>query len=403
MRTKIAEFSVTGIVCTRILRTIIAGMLSLNYRNNFKRLADVIDCNENTVHNWMKRSDLNLVKFNANLIKSVGSGHYAVAFDPSYISKSGKCTPGVGRYWSGQAGQVKYGLDAACLAVCDRKLHTAFHLNAAYTPSPSDLKASGKNLMSYYTEYVARHADRIIEFGGFVVADAYFGTKTFVNGLRGVGLHLVSSLKSNAVLHYEVQSLSGTRKRGRPAQKGIRIDWKNLDTSKIMVVKEDTETRVTSGIVWSKSLRKKVHLVRVEFLKEDGSVRATKLLFCTDLEKNWAWIWETYRLRFQIEFVFRDGKQHIGLTHCQSTNKVKMENHLNLSLTAVNVAKACHWKHEIDGEAEPFSMADIKSYYQNLNLLNRISCALNLNQEEILNNPKIINILLSSSYEKIAA
>jgi Transposase DDE domain len=117
----------------------------------------------------------------------------------------------------------------------------------------------------------------------------------------------------------------------------------------------------------------------------------------------WAWIWETYRLRFQIEFVFRDGKQHIGLTHCQSTNKVKMENHLNLSLTAVNVAKVCHWKHEMEGETEPFSMADIKSYYQNLNLLNRISCALNLNQEEILNNPKIINILFSSSYENIAA
>jgi hypothetical protein len=103
MMTKVAEFSVSGVVRTRILQTIIAGLLSLNYRNNFKRLAEVIDCNENTVHNWMKRSDLNLVEFNANLIKSEGSGDYAVAFDPSYISKSGKCTPGVGRYWSGPA------------------------------------------------------------------------------------------------------------------------------------------------------------------------------------------------------------------------------------------------------------------------------------------------------------
>jgi DDE superfamily endonuclease len=227
----------------------------------------------------MKRTDLNLLEFNINLIKSEGGGDYAVAFDPSYISKSGKCTPGVGRYWSGQAGRVKYGLDAACLAVCDKKLHTAFHLDAAYTPSPATLKASGMNLMSYYTEYVARHADRIKEFGGFVVADAYFGAKTFVKGLRRQGLHLVSILKSNAVLHYQAQSVLGTRKRGRPAQKGIRIDWKKLDTSKIIVVKEDAEMQITSGIVWSKSLRMKVRLVRVGFLKEDGSVRTTKLIF----------------------------------------------------------------------------------------------------------------------------
>jgi hypothetical protein len=49
IRTKVAEFSVSGVVRTRILQTIIAVMLSLNYRNNFKRLAEVIDCNENTV------------------------------------------------------------------------------------------------------------------------------------------------------------------------------------------------------------------------------------------------------------------------------------------------------------------------------------------------------------------
>jgi len=36
---------------------------------------------------------------------SQGSGRYAIAFDLSYISKSGKKIPGVGWYWSGCANQ----------------------------------------------------------------------------------------------------------------------------------------------------------------------------------------------------------------------------------------------------------------------------------------------------------
>ena len=34
--------------------------------------------------------------FNKELVLDHGSGHYVIAFNPSYISKSGKKTPGVG-------------------------------------------------------------------------------------------------------------------------------------------------------------------------------------------------------------------------------------------------------------------------------------------------------------------
>ena len=42
------------------------------------------------------------------LTLSQGSGRYAIAFDLSYISKSGKKTPGVGWYWSGCANQSPF-------------------------------------------------------------------------------------------------------------------------------------------------------------------------------------------------------------------------------------------------------------------------------------------------------
>jgi hypothetical protein len=144
MRSKVAEICERGKVRTRILQTIFSAMLSLQYRNNFKRLSEVIRCNENTVHNWMKRTDLNLLEFNSALISSEGGGDYIVIFDPSFICKSGKRTPGLGRYWSGQAGQVKRGLDAGSLAIGDRNLHTALHLSAEYTPGPTELNRREK-------------------------------------------------------------------------------------------------------------------------------------------------------------------------------------------------------------------------------------------------------------------
>jgi len=47
---------------------------------------------------------------------------------------------------------------------------------------------------------------------------------------------------------------------------------------------------------------------------------------------------EYYRLRFKIEFLFRDANQFTGLTHCQARSKEKVNFHFNLSLAAVNMA-----------------------------------------------------------------
>ena len=46
-----------------------------------------------------------------------------------------------------------------------------------------------------------------------------------------------------------------------------------------------------------------------------------------------------YRLRYQIEFVIRDAKQHTGLTHCQARSQEKLDFHLNMSIAAVNLLR----------------------------------------------------------------
>jgi len=49
---------------------------------------------------------------------------------------------------------------------------------------------------------------------------------------------------------------------------------------------------------------------------------------------------DIYRSRFQVEFLFREGKQFMGICDCHSRNTQAMDFAFNLSLSVVNAAKA---------------------------------------------------------------
>lgn len=49
-----------------------------------------------------------------------------------------------------------------------------------------------------------------------------------------------------------------------------------------------------------------------------------------------------YRLRFQIEFIYRDAKQFTGLENCRARSENKLDFHFNMTLTATNVTKVAH-------------------------------------------------------------
>jgi hypothetical protein len=58
------------------------------------------------------------------------SGCYFIAFDPSYIQKSGKKTTRLHWYWLCCAGKPKWGIKIDGIAAIDTYNHTAFHLEA---------------------------------------------------------------------------------------------------------------------------------------------------------------------------------------------------------------------------------------------------------------------------------
>jgi hypothetical protein len=102
----------------RILLELMPLILSLPARVNFKEMSRYGQRNESTYHNWFK-CVFDLVHYNTQLIEKSFSDNCFVVFDPSYLPKSGHHSPNLGRFWSGQAGQVKRGLELRAFGVVD--------------------------------------------------------------------------------------------------------------------------------------------------------------------------------------------------------------------------------------------------------------------------------------------
>jgi hypothetical protein len=87
-------------------------------------------CEQTYRQNFEK--DFDFKALNKELIKTYCGSELTWIFDPSYIAKSGKKTPGVGYFWSGCAGRPQWGLEISSLAVADIENHTAMHYHASH-------------------------------------------------------------------------------------------------------------------------------------------------------------------------------------------------------------------------------------------------------------------------------
>ncbi len=110
--------------------------------------------------------------------------------------------------------------------------------------------------------------------------------------------------------------------------------------------------------------------IRIAYIQQRDT-KAHTILFSTDLALDGSLIYQYDHLRFQIEFLFRDGKQHTGLTHCQARSEQKLSCHQNASLTAVSLAKADFYADD-ENLGQPFSMTDVTTSYFNRLYVNRI-------------------------------
>ena len=371
--------------------SIIILYLSMRGRYTFKGMERYGDHCEKTYRLHFEQ-DFDFLSFNLELSKEHLSDRCVLAFDPCFLSKSGKYTYGKGKFWSSTLGKVAPGIEIAGIAAVDVTRNTALHLESVQTPSVEQLKQENKTLVDHYAGIIEQRADQLQQISSYLAVDGYFSKKTFVDHiLTTTKLQLISKLRRDANLRYLYK---GPKRegRGRPKLYDGKVNTKDIDKRRFRHVYQDQDVIIYEAIVWSWSLKRKIKVAYVEFLKDGEPTQNYALYYSTDLALSALWIYRYYKARFQIEFLYRDAKQHTGLTQCQARSKRKIYFHTNTALSTVSVAKVAHY-FDTDHRKTPFSIADIKTSYFNELMLNLFFSNFQVDPELMKNKSTIDRLL----------
>jgi len=231
-----------------------------------------------------------------------------------------------------------------------------------------------------------------------MVADSFFARSEVVETITALGMHFISRLRDDAALQY-LNRQPKTGKRGRSKLYAGKVIISQPEMSYFKLIFHSKEMKIFNAIVYYQAFKRKINLSIVVFYDKNGKEKARKLYFSTDLELDGVKLVSYYRSRFQIEFLYRDAKQHCGLEDCQARSKNKLHFHFNVALTTVNIAKF-HWLDLRKSHDEPFSMVDYKTMCHNTLLLNRFFTVFAINPNMAKNQNKIQELI---NYGLIAA
>jgi hypothetical protein len=196
----------------------------------------------------------------------------------------------------------------------------------------------------------------------YVALDGHFGNYPSALMVRQTGLHLISKMRSDAGLYLPFEGEH--RKQGPKPKHGAKVDVYAMDDTylKATSVEDDLRTDIYQGQFLNQEFAFAVNVVIILKTNLETSAQAHVILFSTDLELPYEKIIKFYSLRFQIEFNFRDAKQYWGLEDFMNVKETAVTNAANLALFMVNfsfaLAKPFHQQNP------DFSILDLKSHYR---------------------------------------
>jgi hypothetical protein len=323
---------------------------------------------------------------------------YILAGDETVVSKAGKHTFGLDRFFSGISQRVIPSVAFFSLALISTTTRHAFPLRldqVVRTPTEkaaSKAKAAAKKSKQTQpkrklgrpkgskntpkgeaTLSVELHRiqhmlqDQLTLMAGMVplsylVLDGHFGTAPAAQMVQECGLHLVSKLRSDAALY--LPYAGPYQGRGPRRKYGDKLDVKAPPERFLCQrsVEDGVETSLFQIEVLHKAFRQPLNVVVIVKTNLKTGARAHVLLFTSDLGLAFEKVVEYYSLRFQIEFTFRDAKQHWGLEDFMTMTESGVRNAANLSLLMVSVSAALLGEaRKSDGQ---WSVLDLKASYR---------------------------------------
>jgi len=196
----------------------------------------------------------------------------------------------------------------------------------------------------------------------YCVMDGAFGHNFALQMVRQCSLHLISKLRADTALYFPYTGPQ--KKRGARKKYGHKLDYAHLPEQYLQetTVQDDIQTNIYHLTGWHKRFPDRLNVVIIRKLNLKTQAWAQVILFSSDLELAYDQLIDYYRLRFQIEFNFRDAKQFWGLEDFMNVNQTPVYNAANLALFMVNLAQVLlrHFR----PTCPTFSVNDLKAYFR---------------------------------------
>lgn len=172
----------------------------------------------------------------------------------------------------------------------------------------------------------------------YVALDGHFGHHQAVLMAQENDLHLISKMRRDAALYEKYEGeYSG---RGPKNKYGTKVNYDKLPTKYWKKSQREGAlmTNYLNGLFLHKEFGQAINVVIIERINLKTKKVGHAILFSSDVGLDWEKLLDYYSLRFQIEFNFREAKQHFGLEDFMNTTEKGVENAANLAFLMVNVS-----------------------------------------------------------------
>jgi hypothetical protein len=299
---------------------------------------------------------------------------YLVAGDEVIVTKAGKCTHGLDRFFASLYGKPVPGLAFFTLSLVSVQARRSFPMRveqvvrsdaekaasrakaAAKKPkSPGAKRRPGRPKGSKNkpkadvtrTPELARITamlDALLHLIAglipltYLVLDGHFGHHNALQMARQSQLHLISKLRCDAALYFPYAGPYAGR--GPHRKYGDKVHYGDLPVQylKETTVEGHMQTCTYQMQLLHKEFTQPLNVVIIAKTNLHTQAHAHVILFSSDLALAYTSLVDYYGLRFQLEFNFRDAKQYWGLEDFMNVTPTGVTNAANLSLFMVNVA-----------------------------------------------------------------
>lgn len=325
----------------------------------------------------------------------VKAGPLLIGGDETIVTKSGPKTYGLDRFFSSLYGKPVPGISFFSLSLISVKERASYPVMLEQvvkekTEQPVKKKSgqkvkkqAGKRgrppgspnrnrrtvALKPYLRHIQTMLKKLLALTGrdlnviYCVMDGAFGNNNALQMVRQCSLHLISKLRYDAALYLPYPGPQ--HKRGANKKYGDKLTCNHIPDKylKETNLAEGIQTNLYQMQVWHKLFPGLLNIVIIVKINLKTQARAHVVLFSSDLTLAYDKLIDYYRLRFQIEFNFRDAKQFWGLEDFMNVNQLPVYNAANLSMFMVNVAQAL-LRHHCRPTYATFSVNDLKAHFR---------------------------------------